>query len=424
MLHKHSVYDTDLHFIIDPITRKMVSESGKITLVQNDHNSERFTFQIPRYVEGHDMSLCDQVEIHYINTDSTNKKNQSMDVYPVDDLQLSPNSDDVVICSWLISQNATMYAGTLNFIVRYACINTDGTIDYQWFTEIHSGITVVKSIFNTDFITQEADPDVLAVWKKEIMESVMPYLQAVDEAKEAARDAKKSEDNAKASEMNAKASETAAAISAAQAKLSENNAKLSETNAKISEVNAKLSEENAKTSETNAANSAAEAKESAKNAADSAKDAKEYEICAAGSAKTATEAATAAATSASAAASVVANVVQSEYNAKLSEMNSKFSEENAKLSELISKSYAVGNSGIRSGENTDNSKYYSEVAGNLVNEAKSALDQAEDTLLQVNQKITDTVFTVNFETGELEYTSPNFIFTINTDTGNLEWEVA
>ena len=31
------------------------------------------------------------------------------------------------------------------------------------------------------------------------------------------------------------------------------------------------------------------------------------------------------------------------------------------------------------------------------------------------------MFTVNFETGNLEYISPNITFVINEDTGNLEW---
>ena len=68
MAHTHTVKDTDTLFVIDPITRAVVNaESKKTMLMQYDHNSETFTFEIPRYVEEHDMSLCNRVEIHYNN---------------------------------------------------------------------------------------------------------------------------------------------------------------------------------------------------------------------------------------------------------------------------------------------------------------------------------------------------------------------
>ena len=50
MAHTHDVIDYDKHFVIDPVTRQIDNKSGKIVLMQNDHNSERFTFEIPRYV--------------------------------------------------------------------------------------------------------------------------------------------------------------------------------------------------------------------------------------------------------------------------------------------------------------------------------------------------------------------------------------
>ena len=99
MGHIHKVYDTDIHFKIDAVTRavKNVSET-KVMIVQHDHNSERFTFEIPRYVDGHDMSTCNVVQIHYINTDSANTNGNHSGIYVVDDLQISPEDENVVIC--------------------------------------------------------------------------------------------------------------------------------------------------------------------------------------------------------------------------------------------------------------------------------------------------------------------------------------
>lgn len=67
MPHSHSIYDTDKHFLIDPSTRSITALSDKLTLIQYDHNCERYTFEIPRIIEGHDMSDCDSVEIHFDN---------------------------------------------------------------------------------------------------------------------------------------------------------------------------------------------------------------------------------------------------------------------------------------------------------------------------------------------------------------------
>lgn len=64
MSHTHSVKDSDAVFTIDPISREITTETDNISLMQYDHNSEIFTFQIPKIVEGHDMSLCNGILCH------------------------------------------------------------------------------------------------------------------------------------------------------------------------------------------------------------------------------------------------------------------------------------------------------------------------------------------------------------------------
>lgn len=155
--HLHPVKDTDVRFEIDAITRKIKATSGKTALIQGDHNSERFTFVLPRHVEGHDMSTCNVVEVHYININPKTKE-QKKGVYPVDDLQ-SEGSDNVVF-SWLISRNATRLEGNINFLIRFACVN-DGNVEYDWHTAIFSGISVSAGIDNGEAIADEY-PDALA----------------------------------------------------------------------------------------------------------------------------------------------------------------------------------------------------------------------------------------------------------------------
>ena len=170
MAHKHSVYDTDTHFSIDPITRAIKNEgSTKAILMQNDHNAERFTFELPRHVDGHDMSLCNRVEVHYNNIEKQTLT-QNKSVYECTDFSVASDDEDVVICSWLISGEATKYEGSLNFCLRFACL-TDETIDYQWFSDIFKGISVSKGIYNTEYVAEEY-ADILAQWKAEIDEAL------------------------------------------------------------------------------------------------------------------------------------------------------------------------------------------------------------------------------------------------------------
>ncbi len=166
MGHIHSVYDTDNHFRVNAITRAISDVSkSKTCLIQRDHNSERFTFEIPRIVEGHDMMDCNVVQVHYLNISNSGSE-RTEGVYEVDDLQISPASEDMVICSWLISRNATKLVGSLKFLLRFACA-TGEEVDYAWHTSTYGGIKISEGIFNGEEIDEEY-PDILAQWETRI----------------------------------------------------------------------------------------------------------------------------------------------------------------------------------------------------------------------------------------------------------------
>ena len=62
------VIDFDNCFMVDPFTREITSKKPqKNVLIQNDHNSERFTFEVPRFIEGRDISKCNTVRVYYRN---------------------------------------------------------------------------------------------------------------------------------------------------------------------------------------------------------------------------------------------------------------------------------------------------------------------------------------------------------------------
>ena len=150
MAHSHPISDDDRLFVIDPTNRSITYEGDNIVLVKGDHNSEVFSFEIPRIVEGHDMSLCDHVRIHYSNTDRR-RKNESKDIYYVTDCVVN---GDVVNFSWTLSGNATKYYGTLTFLIQFCCLDEDGTYSYIWTTDTYKSIPVHDSYSNSEGVIE------------------------------------------------------------------------------------------------------------------------------------------------------------------------------------------------------------------------------------------------------------------------------
>ena len=96
----------------------------------------------------------------------------------------------------------------------------------------------------------------------------------------------------------------------------------------------------------------------------------------------------------------------------------------------LSKSYAVGGTGTRTGENKDNSKYYSEQSKASSQTAQSYAEQAEEAGNEAVNKINEALstnipqFTIDFITGHLKYQGGRFNFAVQNTTGHLLWEVA
>lgn len=171
MAHNHDVYDMDTHFIIDGPTHAIKNAGQvKLRIFQGAHNSEQYTFELPKLIDGHDMTKCDSVKIHYINTDSVTKE-QSIGVYEVTDVKVSSTDPNTIEFTWLHSRNVGRYAGTLMFLIHFACTGVDGVYEYEWPTEPFTGIQVVSTFSNTETIV-EFYPDILEQWKNEVLSEV------------------------------------------------------------------------------------------------------------------------------------------------------------------------------------------------------------------------------------------------------------
>ena len=177
-----NVIDSDERFVIDPKTRMITNLSGKNKVLQFDHNSERFTFEMPKYIEGFNVMHCDKVEVHYNNISSdgnvvTRNVLENPGVYEVKNLRPCPDDNNKVMFSWLISDNATQYNGTLNFLIRF--VELDGEIPtYAWHTEVFEDIIVSKGKNNGGAVVTR-HPDVLEAWKNTVHAE---YLKKADAA--------------------------------------------------------------------------------------------------------------------------------------------------------------------------------------------------------------------------------------------------
>lgn len=163
MQHTNKVNDRDPYFEVDAATRKIANKSSsKVSVIQYDHNSERFTFSIPRYIEDHDMMESTKAEVHYICG-----KTQTKGIYEMTDLAIDSEDENKVICTWLLSQNVTKETGAINFLLRFSCIGDDGAVDYAWNTAIFTGISVSEGIYNSEAIVEQY-ADVLEQWRIEL----------------------------------------------------------------------------------------------------------------------------------------------------------------------------------------------------------------------------------------------------------------
>lgn len=187
MIHKHPVYDTDPHFSIDPNTRGITyTSSEQLILIQGDHNSQVYTFEIPRYIDGHDMMSCNLVQVHYINIDGSNSKNRSNGVYEVLDMQLDPEDENTCVFSWLISANATLFVGRLGFAIRFSCMEEDEPT-YVWNTSVHDGVTIATGYNNSNVVVEQY-ADVLESWYYEFKDVTSTGVNVIEIARDNALD--------------------------------------------------------------------------------------------------------------------------------------------------------------------------------------------------------------------------------------------
>ena len=168
MAHNHEIIDSDVSFVIDPITRAITTDSSKLCLVQYDHNSEKYTFKVPRFIEGHDMITCDTIAIDFTNT-TRRKDNSNVGAYLTKEIDVA---DDYLMFTWVISQDATQLVGYLTFSVSFRCHDANDNIIYEWGTDTYQRITVLEKTRNIQSIVEKY-PDIIEQIKEDVMGSAV-----------------------------------------------------------------------------------------------------------------------------------------------------------------------------------------------------------------------------------------------------------
>lgn len=120
------VSDTGTPYEIVPLTRSVaIAPGNEIVGTVGDGQSERVTFRIPRYYDGHDLSACDQIWINWKNAGGTEG------TYLVEDRE---TEGEMLAFSWLLSAAACSTEGVLAFSIHFADLGSDGEILYRWST--------------------------------------------------------------------------------------------------------------------------------------------------------------------------------------------------------------------------------------------------------------------------------------------------
>ena len=209
MAHTHDVHDTGKRFEINGISRfiKETSET-KLVLVQGDHKSEVVTFEMPRFIDGHDMLLCNKIRVHYINID-TKTSDSSADIYEVTDLKLCEDcgEEETLLFTWTIEAPATKYFGSLSFLVKFECTEGDNIL-YQWNTARYVNVNVLNGIDNSEAFVDKYS-NVLEEWYNELTKGAdsieelnQQALAEIEHAKEDAKEDIQGKADATMAEMN------------------------------------------------------------------------------------------------------------------------------------------------------------------------------------------------------------------------------
>lgn len=165
----------DAHFIINTTTREISMSNAsnkKLTIMQYDKKSERYSFDIDKIIDGHDLTKCNRVQIHFTNIGSNRLHNDG--TYPVDDVQVNLSDENKLTFTWLVGEEATQYNGMLSFLVTFECVDGDEIL-YRWSSSIYKSIQIAVGMDNNNTVF-EVYSDELLKWQNKMELEYIPII--------------------------------------------------------------------------------------------------------------------------------------------------------------------------------------------------------------------------------------------------------
>ena len=154
------VPDENLCLVIHPASKTIAPKYKRqkaIHVAKGDHDSVLIAFEMPRYVNGYDMSAEENsIQIHYVNISCEDTTKHSAGFDKAEDITVK---DDIVSFCWRVSANATKYAGTLSIGItfeRYEEIEEEVREIYSWSTAPYGKIIVCDSMDSTEEAIESA----------------------------------------------------------------------------------------------------------------------------------------------------------------------------------------------------------------------------------------------------------------------------
>ncbi len=157
---------TEPHIVINADKTVTVPEVLKRIIVQYEHNIETFTFDCPRYWDGHDLSEM-RIRIVFKRADGHSEP------HPVENLRIDDIDDHMIHFEWTISENVTLVSGSVLFTVCAKIVNVEGEREREWHTIPNRDLVVNEGMDCSGEEIVEQNPD--------IIDSILERLDVVEQ---------------------------------------------------------------------------------------------------------------------------------------------------------------------------------------------------------------------------------------------------
>lgn len=138
------VLDEGAKLQIVPNTRQItVPSSVSIVGTEGEHRSEQLTFQCPKIIDGHDVSVCASHYISWTNAAGGSGKYKIKEIWV---------EDDTMYFRWTIKRKITEVAGGIVFAVHFVDYGENGEVIYRRSTTNCTALRVLPTTHNdTDY---------------------------------------------------------------------------------------------------------------------------------------------------------------------------------------------------------------------------------------------------------------------------------